>query len=180
MTNHPHRQRGEDAAPDSDPPVTEMPPGFSLNGGRTPMAALAGQLPQMLFQAMSAALRQVPAKQLPCAQCYLEQLKWGAVHAADVARAEEAFQAAAAEVAQRAPEDRVPLDGLGFLPERLRPGSPGGPPAIAEGAVMVSGTLLCAGHIPGAPGRPGQSPLLIAQGALPDGTLAQFLRGLAA
>lgn len=160
----------------------QVPPGFSPNGGKTAVAALIEQLPQMLFQAVAAAFQQVPVtvRPLRCATCVLEQQQWGHRYSAEVAAAQAALQAAAAEQEQRAPEDRVPLNGLGYLPERLRPGGEQGPPPLQEAAVMVGGTLLCADHIPGAPGQPGKRSFLIAQGSLPDGTLSGFLRGLAA
>lgn len=183
MTEH-----APEAVPPPVPPPGQLPPGFSPNGHASPSAqavqALAGmisQLPQMLYNAVGQALQApVTVKQLTCATCRLERLKWGAQHGAAIQAAETAYQAALATMAARAPEDQVPVNGMEFVPEQLRPGGDQGPPFMHDGTVMVGGTLLCDEHIPGAPGQPGKRPYLIAETALPQGTLAQFLRGQAA
>jgi hypothetical protein len=162
------------------PPAGVLPAGLSPNG-HTPTARLMEALPEMLFSAAAAALRQQPltVRPLPCGVCVLERLKWGHAHAAEIAAAEQEFQAAQAEMAQKAPEDQVPLNGMEYLPPRLHPGAPQGPPDIREPVTMWGGTLVCTEHIPGAPGQPGQRPFLIAQGALSASMLAE-IRGNAA
>jgi hypothetical protein len=172
--------------PPSVPPADHLPPGLSPNGHPTPsaqalqaVAGMIGQLPQMLFSAVAQALQSAPVtvRPLRCATCVLEQQQWGHRYAAEIAAAQTALQAAAAGQEAKAPEDRVPLNGLDYLPEKLRPGGPEGPPPLQDAAVMAGGTLLCTEHIPGAPGQPGKRPFLIAQGSLPSGLLSEFLRG---
>jgi hypothetical protein len=141
------------------------------------MTKLLQQLPQLLLSAVATALQQVPVTVRPqqCAQCITERLTWGAAHAVAIARAEEALRAAAAELENLPPEDRPPLNPLGFLPEELRPGGRQGVPQISDAVTAVAGTQVCAEHIPGAPGRAGQSQLLIARASLTLAGLAQML-----
>jgi len=178
MTNHPHRERDDapEPAPESVPPMTELPPGLSQNG-HGPTARLMEALPQMLFQAVTAALQQVQVTTapLPCATCFLARLQWGASHAAEFREAERAYAAAVAEQEQKDPQDRVALDPASFAPDSLQSAPP-----LQGGTVMVGGTLYCAQHIPGAPGMPGTSPLLIAQAHLTPGMLSEMTRGRAA
>lgn len=160
-----------------------VPPAFTPNG-HGPLTQAAGQiaaavqaLPQALFQAVAAALaqQQVTVRQLPCATCVLERLKWGDRHRAALAAADEAYAAAAAQMAARPPEDQAPVSPLDYLPAELKPGGPQEPPGIADGAVLAAGTLYCPEHVPGAPGRPGaRPPLLVAQAGLTPGMLARF------
>src|SRR5580700_11836336 len=116
MTNHPGRRRDDEepsaAAPAElaaeVPAVAEMasemaaapppqvPPGFSPNGGKTPMTALVEQLPQMLFNAVAQALSSVQVRTAPlkCATCTLARAAWFGQHAAEIATAEAAYRAA--------------------------------------------------------------------------------------
>lgn len=158
-----------------------MPPAAFTPNGHTPVAVLIQQLPQMLAQAVAAALGQVPVttKKLPCATCMLARLQWTAGHAAEIAAAEEKLKAAAAEMEAKDPADRVPLNPVSFLPEHLRPGGNQAAPAVQDGLVLIGGTLYCLQHVPGADGQPGKRPFLIAQGALSSQMLAE-IRGTTA
>lgn len=123
------------------------------------------QLPQATGQAVA---QSIP-RQL-CAQCVIIRLGWEARYGQEAAEASANYQEAAEEAArvgvslQRGPES--------FLPERLRPGQPEGMPVPQPGITVVNGTLVCAGHVPGAPGKPGAKTLLIANGPLSSGMLA--------
>ncbi|HLK72258.1 MAG TPA: hypothetical protein VKU77_01280 [Streptosporangiaceae bacterium] len=154
----------------------QVPPGFSPNGGVTPMAALVQQLPQMLFSAVAAALQQVPVtvRPLQCARCITAQMQWAAVHVAAVRKADEDMRAAAAAQDRLPPEDRAPLDPLGFPPEELRPGGKDGVPQIMEAVTMDGGAMVCAGHMAGVAGHAGHSPLLVAQASLSPAGLMQL------
>jgi hypothetical protein len=166
-------------------PPGVIPPAFSANGhgpvtaAVQQVAAAIQQLPQTLFGAMSAALQQEQAAPLRCATCMLNRLQWGVQHGPAFAAAEAAFKAAAEEMAGRAAEDQVPLNPSAYVPEHLQPGGASAPAPINPGVVMIGGSLYCASHIPGAPGMPGQSPLLVAQANLP-GLMAEMMRGRAA
>ena len=168
------------------PPAGQLPPGFSPNGHPTAaqavqaMTAVLEQLPRMLYAAVAQAIQSpVTVRQLHCATCRLARLEWGSRHGAEFAQAEGAYQAALAEMAQKAPEDQVPVNGMEFLPGHLRPGGPQAAPDLHDATVMIGGTLLCDDHIPGAPGQPGKRPFLIAQAGLTPSMMAQ-MRGQAA
>lgn len=172
MTNQP------EPVPPATPPAGQLPPGLSPNGHPTPTAQLMQQLPQMLAQAMAAILGQIPVtvKQLFCATCVLERLKWGSAHAAEMTRAEEAFRAAAAAMEARAPQDRVPVDPAAFIPPHLQGG-----PQVSEGAVMVGGTLYCLAHTPGAGAAAGgRKEFLIANAPLSAALIAEVMGQAAA
>lgn len=171
--------------PEPVPPSTPssgIPAGLSPNGHPTPTRQLMEALPQMLAQAVASALMQVPVtvqqqqplvvRPLPCAQCYLERMRWGKLHEAALAKAEAEYQAAAAEMAQRDEADQVPLNGLDYLPARLHPGAPQGPPPVSEPVTMAGGTLVCAAHIPGSPGQPGSSGIIPVSGYVSPSMLA--------
>jgi hypothetical protein len=163
---------------DEMPAPGTVPPGFTHNGNgpMERMAAALEQLPQMLYQALSAALQQtqVTTRRLPCTTCVMARLKWASDHSAAITAAEEALKAAMAGQAARAPQDRVQLAPGAFLPEQLRPGGDQAPPPLQDGLVLVGGTLHCLEHVPNAPGQPGARQLLVAQGALSPAALAQI------
>jgi hypothetical protein len=146
VTNHPRRQRGDDApsaAGDlaaevpavkelSDEmaaqPPQQVPPGFGANG-RTPsaqalraVAAALEQLPQQLFQAVVQALSQVQVsvKPLPCATCMLARYTWFSMHARELAEAEAAYKAAVEALPGDDPR-RGLIQALSFLPASLQP-----------------------------------------------------------
>lgn len=128
--------------------------------GKAVASALQETFPQMLFQALASVLTQVPVhavtQQLRCAGCMLARLEWHAAYRAECEEAERQFAALP-------PGD--PRQGqagfLEFLPEHLRPGAgPRGMPPVADGVVMLNGSVWCTEHIPGAAGRTGR--LLIA------------------
>jgi hypothetical protein len=168
---------------DEAPAPGTVPAAFTSNGhgpaART--AAALEALPQMLYQAVATALSQVPVttRHLPCTTCVLARLTWASDHSAEITAAEGALKAAAAEQEAKDPADRVQLDAMSFLPERLRPGGDQAAPALQDGTVLAGGTLYCLQHVPNAPGQPGKRPFLIAQGALSSQMLAE-IRGQAA
>lgn len=142
------------------------------------VAAIAGMLPQ-LAQAFSGMLSQLPqatgqavAQSIPrqlCAQCVLTRLAWEGKHAQEIAAASAGYQRAAEEAATLGIPPQPPES---FLPERLQPGQPEGMPLPQPGITTVNGTLVCAGHVPGAPGKPGAKTLLIANAPLSTSMLA--------
>jgi hypothetical protein len=165
-------------------PSPQAPAGLNGNSPTSParqtadgVSAIAGMLPQMA-QAFGTLLGQLPmaigqAVRVPrqlCAPCVLARLGWEHKHEAEMAAASEGYQQAAEEATrlgvpmQQAPE--------AFLPEPLRPGQPDGMPQPQPGITMVGGTLVCAEHVPGAPGKPGAKKLLVVHGALSTGMLA--------
>jgi hypothetical protein len=171
-----------------DPTAASVPAGLNGNGGtshakRTAdgVAALAGMLPQ-LAQMLGSALSQLPqataqavAQSVPrqlCAQCVLARVTWEARHAQEMAGASAEYQQAATEAAQQGIPLQKPPEA--FLPERLHPGQPDGIPPVQPGITTVNGTLVCAGHIPGAPGKPGAKALLIAHGPLSSAMLSSI------
>lgn len=203
MTNHPRRERDEDGKPEpaqelaaSVPAVQELadeisarppvPPGFSPNG-HTPTRTLIEQLPQMLFQAVAAALQQVPVQVVvkpgPCGTCFTARVGWFTGHSAEIARAEAAYQAALSELAPDDPQ-RGLIEPLSFLPAALQPSqdpahpNPLAMPGLAEGVIMTGGTWHCAQHVPGIQQQPGK--LLIAETVIPQGMLGQLFRSQAA
>lgn len=142
------------------------------------VAAIAGMLPQLaqmfgsalapLPQATGQAVAQVIPRQL-CAQCVITRLAWEGKHEQVLAGVSASYQQAAEEAAKLG----VPVQGPEeFLPEALRPGQPEGMPVPQPGITIVGGTLACAAHIPGAPGKPGAKPLLIVHGPLSASMLA--------
>lgn len=163
---------------------TPVPAAFNGNGHSSParqtadgVTAIAGMLPQMA-QAVAGLLSQLPhavaqaarAPQQLCAQCVTARLGWEHQHGQEVAGASARYQQAASEAAARGVPLQEPPES--FLPERLRPGRPDGMPQPQPGITIVGGTLVCAGHVPGAPGKPGARPLLIANGPLSSSMLA--------
>jgi len=199
MTNHPGRAHGDDEKPASAeelaasvPAVQEMatelaaqppvPPGFSPNGGKTAMMTLVEQLPQMLFQAVAQALSsvQVTVKPLPCATCWLARISWFREHSREIAEADAVYKAAVEQIPEGDPR-RGMIQPLSFLPPQLQPSpdpaalNPEALPALAEGVVMVGGTLYCPAHHPGIQQQqPGK--LLVAETAIPQGMLGQLFR----
>lgn len=131
------------------------------------------QLAQALLSQLPAATGQAVAQAIPrqlCAQCLLDRLGWEHRHAKEIAEASARIQEAAKEAARMGVPPQQPAEM--FLPERLRPGQPDGMPQPQPGITTVNGTMVCAGHVPGAPGKPGARPLLIANGPLSTGMLA--------
>lgn len=131
-------------------------------------------LPQLAqaFSGMLSRLPQAVAQSIPrqlCAQCVIIRLTWEGKYAQAAAEASAEYQRAAGQGAAAG----VPVPGPeAFLPEHLRPGQPEGMPLPQPGITIVGGTLVCAGHVPGAPGKPGAKTLLVANGPLSSGMLA--------
>lgn len=103
--------------PGTVPPAFTPPP-----NGHGPTARLIEALPQMLYGAFSAALRQEAPAPLRCYQCAMDRMAWGQRHAAAFTAAEQAYKDAVAAMMARPPEDRAPLDAQDFIPPYLRPG----------------------------------------------------------
>lgn len=185
MTEQPH-----EPVPPSTPPGA--PPGFSQNGS-TPMVQLLHELPGLLNQAVALALQPLPAimyqafrqalgealqttpltiRNDPCVTCFTARITWSTVHADEIARVIAAYQAAAEAMAQKPPEDQVPVNELDFLPEHLHPGAEQGAPPIQDGVLMIGGTRYCTDHDPNAPGKPGAKPYLIANAGLTPSMLS--------
>ena len=177
-------------------PAQQVPPGFSPNGHPTPAAqalqaltAALEQLPQMLFQAVAMALQQVPVqvtvKPGPCGTCFTARAGWFAAHAADLAKAEAAYNAAVSELPEGDPR-RGLIRGVSFLPAALQPSpdpsqpNPQAIPDLAEGAVMIGGTWYCPAHVPGVAVQPGRKEFLIANGPLSGALIAEIMQGRAA
>jgi hypothetical protein len=170
-------------------PPQQVPPGFSPNGHPATakvVEQLIGQLPQMLFQAVAAALSQVQVtvKPGPCGTCFTTRVSWFTVHSAEIARAEAAYQAALSELAPDDPQ-RAMIQPLSFLPDALQPSpdpakpNPQAMPGLTEGVIVIGGTWYCAGHVPGVQQQqPGK--LLVAETMIPQGMLGQLFRGQAA
>lgn len=165
-----------------DPSGTQAPAGLNGNSPSSParqtadgVAAIAGMLPQLaqgiggMLSQLPMAIGQASPRQL-CAQCVLARLGWENRFGPEIAEASAKAQEAAEEAAaQGVPFQRPPES---FLPERLQLGQPDGMPQLQPGITTVNGTLVCAGHVPGAPGKPGAKTLLIAHGPLSSGMLA--------
>jgi len=173
------------------PPAPQVPPGFSPNGHPTPAAqalqaltAALEQLPQMLFGAVVQALQQVPVQVIvkpgPCGTCFTARAGWFAAHAADLAKAEAAYNAAVSELAPDDPR-RGLIRGLSFLPPALQPSqdparpNPQAMPDLAEGVILIGGTWYCAGHIPGAPQAGHRKEFLIAHGPLSSALITEVM-----
>jgi hypothetical protein len=196
MTNHPGRKRGDDEDPKGTeelaaavPAVQEMadelaaqtpPRGHTANGvppglqkpdpavlaARAVAQTLGEHLPNMLFQAMTAALSQaaVTVQRPPCATCIIERIVWENAHRAEM---EAAIAAAGSPQADLTP----------FLPEALRPGAPRGMPGVAQGMTTFQGAEVCAPHLAQAAGiQPGRSQLMVAT-AMPSAALLGQLAG---
>jgi hypothetical protein len=129
---------------------------------------LLPQLPPAIGQAVAQAVR-IP--QQFCAQCLTTRITWENKHEKTLLTASEQHTLAAAEAATKGlPAPPVEM----FLPEALRPGQTDGMPQVLPGVTTVAGTVVCAGHIPGLPGKPGAKTLLIANAPLSSSMLAQF------
>jgi hypothetical protein len=108
-----------------------------------------------------------PMPQRLCAPCLMARAQWDAAHRADI----ETMIAAVREAVQAGKPLEV-QDPSELLPENLRPGQPGGMPAVQPSVTTLNGTDLCPGHMPGAQGaRPS---LFIANGPLNPAALAQL------
>jgi hypothetical protein len=136
--------------------------------------ALGQHLPQMLFQAVAAALQQVPVRTITqermCATCIVNRIAWENLHRAEMEQAMEA--AAHAAGVQPGSQQAAQLDLAAFLPPGLRPGERGGLPGVSLAVTTWQGTECCPVHIPGV--QAGRSPLLIANAAMSPAMLAQF------
>ena len=167
-------------------PSPQAPAGLNGNSPTSParqtadgVSAIAGMLPQMA-QMFGSALSQLPmaigqavAQSIPrqlCAPCVIARLGWNHKHEAVIAEASARYQQAAEEAAALG----VPLQQAAeeFFPERLRTGQPEEMPQLQPGITTVNGTLVCAVHVPGAPGKPGGKALLIANAPLSSSMLA--------
>jgi hypothetical protein len=170
-----------------DSPEKPVPPAF--NGKSTPGLRTADgiervvEMLSLVPQAVNQLLPQFPpaigmavaqAIRIPqqfCAQCLTTRIIWENKHERTLVAASEQHTFAAAEAATKG----VPAPPVEtFLPEELRPGQPDGMPLVQPGVTTVNGTLVCAGHIPGLPGKPGARTLLIANAPLSSSMLAQF------
>lgn len=205
MTNHPGRKRGDDeeahgaeelaaAVPAvqemADEMHAQMPPGSTPNGvppglkqdpvilaAKAVAQALGEHLPNMLFQAMTAALSQsvvqAATQQHLCSACLIERIRWEGAHRAEMEAAMTAAAAASPEVPQ---PDLTP-----HLPEALRPGAPRGMPGVGQSVTTFQGAEMCPVHVAQAAGvQPGRSPLLVANAAMSPAMLGQLAgRGLA-
>jgi hypothetical protein len=223
VTNHPGRQRGDDEPSAADelaaevpavrelademaaqPQPPQVPPGFSPNGGKTPLMALTEQLPQMLADAfgqalteqlpqmlsnaVAAALQQVPVQVIvkpgPCGTCFTARVGWFDAHPAEIEKAQAAYVAAVSGLAPDDPQ-RGMIQALSFLPASLQPSpdpakpNPQAMPGLAEGVILIGGTWYCAQHVPGVQ-QPQSGKLLVAETAIPQGMLGQLFRGQAA
>ena len=155
MTNHPNRKRDED---NEQPPVHApnghgSPAGLQANAAKIIGQTIADTLTESLPQAMYAALA---AQRPPCATCVIQRITWENSHRTEM-------DAAMAAAAQAGKQDITP-----HLPLALRPGEPGGIPAVAQSITSFQGTELCVAHLGDAAGiRPGKSPLLVATATVP-------------
>jgi len=155
-----------------------VPPGF--RGGTAKVAAeavaeaLGQHLPQMLFQAVAAALQQVPVRTITqermCATCIVNRIAWENLHRAEMEQAMEA--AANAAGVQPGSQQAAQLDLAAFLPPGLRPGERGGMPNVLQAATTFQGTGCCPMHIPGV--QAARSPLVVATAGMSPAMLAQF------
>jgi len=190
MTNHPGRRRGDDEEPQSVQEMAgemdaQMPPGHTPNGvpaGLKPdpvtLAAkavaqtLGEHLPNMIFQAMAAALSQVQVttQQHLCATCIIARIGWENSHRADM----EAAMMAAAEAAGAEPgsPQAGQLELTPFLPPDLRLGERNGMPGVAQAVTTFQGTEVCPAHLPG--GHAARSPLLVATAGMSPAMAARF------
>lgn len=198
MTNHPHREHDDNtsetesdlaaAGPGGIPPQGSaevpahtgngVPPG--LRGGTAKVAAeavaeaLGQHLPQMLFQAVVAALQQVPVRTITqerlCATCIVNRIGWENLHHADMEKAMTA--AAQAAGVQPGTMQAAQLDFTVFLPERLRPGQPKGMPDVRQAVTTFQGMETCPMHIPGI--QAARSQLVVATATMSPRALAQF------
>jgi hypothetical protein len=192
MTNDPNRKRDDDE-PAAGTPGTAgispagvaahtsngVPPGLKpdpvILAAKAVAQALGEHLPDMLFQAMAAALSQVAltAQRPPCATCIIERIRWENANRDAMQKA----MGAAAEAAGIEPvtPQASQLDLTAFLPPRLHPGKPGGMPGVSQSITAYQGTETCAPHLAQAAGvQPGRSPLLIATAAMSPAMAGQF------
>jgi hypothetical protein len=157
----------------------QIPPALAQNG-HTPsqiMIALLEQMPQMLFNAMTAALERatVCTAGYKCADCVAARWAWAAAHKTQTEAAYAAYMQAMTELAALpgdGPRRAAAPDFTVFLPPALQPGGAEQMPGIADGEVMVNGTVKCANHAPGAPGTQGGSRLLVAQAGFTPSMIA--------
>jgi len=140
--------------------------------GQAVAESLGQHLPQMLFQALAAALQQVTQQHF-CATCIISRVMWENSHRADMEKAlAAAAQAAGAEPGspQAGQQDLTP-----FLPPALRPGERNGIPAVGQAVTTSQGTDLCAAHLAQAAGiQPGRSQLLVATATMNPAMLGQL------
>lgn len=174
MTNHPDGDAAAEAltahTPNGVPPGLKQDP--AVLAAKAVAQTLGEHLPNMLFQAVTAALSQVPVQavteQHMCATCIIERIAWENAHRAEM----EAAIAAAAET----PGPANPQPDLApFLPEALRPGAPRGIPGVAQAVTTFQGAEMCPAHVAKAAGvQPGRSPLLLATAALSPAALGRL------
>jgi hypothetical protein len=83
-----------------------------------------------------------------CAHCLLRRIAWEGEHQADM----DAALSRAADSAGLRPDKFLQRGGdpLPFLPERLRPGAPGGIPPVNTAMTAFAGTDLCVPCLPAA------------------------------
>jgi hypothetical protein len=130
--------------------------------------ALGEHLPNMLFQAFTAALSQTAVQAVTqqhlCSACIIERIRWEGAHRAEM---EAAVAAAGGPQADLTP----------FLPADLLPGTPGGMPGLQQAVTTFQGSELCPAHVAQAAGiQPGRSPLMVAT-AMPSAALLGQLAG---
>jgi hypothetical protein len=206
MTNHPGRKRGDDEeqspadALAADVPAVQemademaaaqMPPGHTPNGvppglkpdpvilaAKAVAQALGEHLPNTLFQAMTAALSQVPVQAITqqhmCATCIIQRIAWEGAHKSAMDKA-IAAAAAAAGIEPGSPET-ARLDLTPFLAPDLRPGERGGMPGVQQAITTFQGADACAIHAAQAAGvQAGRSPLLVASATMNPAMLGQL------
>jgi len=171
MTNHPHRQR-DDLTPVPDPPMADLPPAHTPNGGsqfgtidagkligKAVGDALAHALPALLAQELGPVLAQIAQPHM-CGTCLARRIPWEKTNRTAVETAMAAAQTAAA--------NGEPADFAQYLPERLRAA---GVPPVNLAVTTEQGTDKCAEHITGVQG--GSAPLLVATANVPPGALGQ-------
>lgn len=193
MTNHPGRKRGDDeelSAEAIEPSAAEtvqahtpngVPPGLKQDpavlAAKAVAQTLGEHLPNMLFQAMAAALSQAVVQavtqQHMCSACIIERIRWENAHRAEMDAAMTAT-AQAAGVEPGSPEAGR-LDLAAFLPDGLRPGERGGMPGVGQAVTTFQGAEMCPVHVAQAAGvQAGRSPLLIANAAMSPAMLGQL------
>jgi hypothetical protein len=153
-----------------------VPPGLKpdpvILAAKAVAQALGEHLPQMLFQAVAAALSQVPvqvtAQRPPCGPCIVQRIAWENAHKAAMDKAIAA--ASEAVTAQNPQPDLAP-----FLPEALRRGGRDGIPDVAQSITTFQGAEMCPLHVAQAAGvQPGRSPLLVATATMNPAMAGQF------
>jgi hypothetical protein len=160
-------------------------PAHTPNGLKPDPAVLAAKavaqtlgehLPNMLYQALTAALSQVPvqtvSQQHMCATCIIGRIQWENTHRAEMEQAMTAAAEAAGVVPHSPEAGRI--DFGPFLPEALRPGGTRGIPGVQQAVTTFQGAEACPLHVAQAAGvQPGRSPLLVANAAFSPAMLGQ-------